>query len=65
MPVLGYSFDVVDVFPQSRPPDAGVSGHVEWACLSAILSTPPSPALEGFVQMDSGSRGLVGLPVVS
>lgn len=52
-------------FNGSRPPAAGVSGHVEWACLSAILSTAlPHQLLGGFVQMDAGSRRLAGLPAV-
>lgn len=44
MPVLCFCFDVVDVFQPSGPP-AGVSGLVEWACLSAVLSTVLPPQL--------------------
>lgn len=43
--MLSYSFDVVDVFQPPHPPAAGVSGLVEWACLSAGLSTALPPQL--------------------
>ena len=45
LPGLSYSFDVVDVFQPPHPPAAGVSGLVEWACLSAVLSTALPPQL--------------------